>query len=159
MNAITRPTKKAIQYTFAMIKPDVAMNSIVKESILSHIEHHKFEIIDIKNTKMDIKLAKQFYSEHEGKFFYNRLVTFMSSCPIYALILSKEDAITSWRSLIGKTNVYKTIYSDPDCLRSKFGLSDTRNALHGSDSEKTFVREASFFFSDFIKLNSYDNDN
>lgn len=99
---------------------------------------------------MSLELAKEFYSEHQNKFFFNRLITFMSSSPIYALILAKTDAITSWRSLIGKANVYRTIYYDPECLRSKFGLTDTRNAVHGSDSESTVHREATFFFPDFF---------
>lgn len=143
-------TTKGFRYTFAMLKPDVANNSLAREAILSIIKDNGFEIIKIQKTRMSLELAEQFYSEHEKKFFFNRLVTFMSSSPIYALILAKNDAIYSWRSLIGKANVYRTIYSDPDCLRSKFGLTDTRNAVHGSDSEMTVRREASFFFPDFF---------
>lgn len=146
MSSIT----KGIQYTFAILKPDVANNSFAREAILSIIERNGFQIIKIKKTRMNSQLAKEFYSEHQKKFFFNRLITFMSSSPIYALILAKKDAISSWRSLIGKANVYKTIYYDPDCLRSRFGLSDTRNAVHGSDSEATAYREASFFFPDFL---------
>lgn len=158
--------RKGLQYTFAILKPDVANSSITRESILSIIEANGFQIVRIKKTKMSLELAKEFYSEHQGKFFFNRLVTFMSSSPIYALILAKNDnAICSWRSLIGKANVYKTIYSDPDCLRSKFGLSDTRNAVHGSDSKATVCREVSFFFPDFLihhdtkKLNGTSSNN
>lgn len=140
----------SFRYTFAMLKPDVANNSITREAIFSIIERNGFQIVRIKKAKMTLSLAENFYSEHRGKFFFNRLITFMSSSSIYALILAKEDAISSWRSLIGKANVYKTIYSDPDCLRSRFGLTDTRNAVHGSDSEATVCREASFFFPDFF---------
>lgn len=142
--------RKGIQYTFAILKPDVASNSISRESILEIIRSHGFEIVQIKRTRMTLDLAKEFYAEHRSKFFYNRLITFMSSSSIYALILAKNDAICSWRSLIGKANVYRTIYSDPDCIRSRFGLTDTRNAVHGSDSEATVCREASFFFPDFF---------
>lgn len=133
-----------------MLKPDVANNSITREAILSIIENEGFRIVTIKKTKMDLQLAKEFYSEHQKKFFFNRLITFMSSSPIYALVIAKNDAISSWRSLIGKASVYRTIYSDPNSLRSRFGLTDTRNAVHGSDSEATFRREASFFFPDFF---------
>lgn len=142
--------KKTFDFTFAIIKPDVANNSIAREAVLSIIENRGFKIIKIKKTRMTLQLARDFYSEHQKKFFFNRLVTFMSSSSIYALILAKNDAINSWRSLIGKANVYKTIYSDPDCLRSRFGLTDTRNAVHGSDSEMKVRREASFFFPDFF---------
>lgn len=99
---------------------------------------------------MSLDLAKKFYSEHREKFFFQRLITFMSCSPIYAMILAKHDAIVSWRSLIGKTHVYRTIYSNPTSLRSKFGITDTRNAVHGSDSEATVSREASYFFPDFF---------
>lgn len=138
-----------LQYTFAMLKPDIADNRFAREAILSIIVEKGFRIVRIKRINMTSKVAGEFYSEHINKFFYNRLITFMSSSPIYAMILAKSDAINSWRSLIGKANVYRTIYSDPDCLRSRFGLSDTRNAFHGSDSETTARREASFFFPDF----------
>lgn len=148
---MAKPFRHGLQYTFAMLKPDIANNSITREAILSIIEKNGFQIVEIKKTKMSLDLAKEFYSEHKKKFFFNRLITFMSSSPIYVLILAKKDAISSWRSLIGKANVYRTIYNDPDCLRSRFGLTDTRNAVHGSDSEATASREASFFFPDFIK--------
>ena len=146
---VVEPPKSKLEYTFAMLKPDVANNSFARDAILSIITDNGFRIAAIRRTTMSIKLAKQFYSEHRNKFFYNRLVTFMSSAPIYAMILVKEgEVINSWRQLIGKANVYRTIYSDPSCLRSRFGLSDTRNAVHGSDSLNTAVREASLFFSD-----------
>lgn len=156
---MTKPLMKGLQYTFAMLKPDVANNSITREAILSIIEQNGFKIVRIKKTRMTLQLAQDFYSEHKGKFFFNRLITFMSSSPIYALILAKNDAISSWRSQIGKANVYRTIYSDPDCLRSRFGLTDTRNAVHGSDSEATFNREASFFFPDFFVRDAINNCN
>lgn len=153
-------TVRGLQYTFAMLKPDVAGNSIKREAILSIIEKEGFQIVRLKKTRMNLKLAEEFYSEHKRKFFFNRLITFMSSSPIYAMILVKGDAIGSWRSLIGKANVYRTIYSDPECLRSKFGLTDTRNAVHGSDSEMTARREVAYFFPDFLVLeaNTRDHD-
>lgn len=147
---MSQSIKKGLQYTFAILKPDVANNSPARETILRIIEQNGFQIVRIKKTRMSLQLAKEFYSEHEKKFFFNRLITFMSSSPIYTMILTKQDAINSWRSLIGKANVYRTIYTDPDCLRSNFGLTDTRNAVHGSDSEATVCREASFFFPDFF---------
>lgn len=147
----SKGVEKAFQYTFAMLKPDIANNSLTREAILSIIRNNGFQIVKIQKTRMSLELAEEFYSEHRRKFFFNRLVTFMSSSPIYTLILAKSDAICSWRSLIGKANVYRTMYSDPDCLRSKFGLTDTRNAVHGSDSEVTARREASFFFPNFVR--------
>jgi nucleoside-diphosphate kinase len=149
MATAIKASGKCCQYTFAMLKPDVAKCSLTRDAILSIIEKNGFKIVRIEERLMSLEQAKEFYSEHKKKFFYNRLTTFMSSSPIYALILAKNDAINSWRSLMGKANVYRTIYNDPDCLRSRFGLTDTRNAVHGSDSEKTVRREIAFFYPDF----------
>lgn len=138
--------KSCLQFTLAILKPDVASNTMVARSILETIRSEGFNVVLFKRTRLSLDVAKEFYLEHQRKFFYNRLTTFMSSSPIYVMVLAKTDAITSWRSLIGRANVYRTIYSDPECLRSRFGITDTRNAVHGSDSEATANREASFFF-------------
>lgn len=145
-----RALSKGYQHTLAILKPDVASCTLTRDAILSIISHNGFKIIRIKKCHVSLTLAKEFYLEHREKFFYNRLTTFMSSSSIYALVLAKNDAINSWRSLMGKANVYRTMYSDPDCLRSRFGLTDTRNAVHGSDSEMTARREIAFFFPDFF---------
>ena len=93
--------------------------------------------------------AEEFYSEHREKFFYNRLVTFMSSGPCQPLILAREDAISGWRELMGPTKVFRTRFSHPESVRGRFGLTDTRNVSHGSDSEETARAEISFFFPEF----------
>ncbi|XP_076656257.1 nucleoside diphosphate kinase 6 isoform X2 [Halictus rubicundus] len=93
--------------------------------------------------------AQLFYEEHKGKFFYNRLVTFMCSGPSDIHILTNYDAILKWRKLMGPTKVYKAQYTDPETIRGMFGLSDTRNATHGSDSVQSAEREIAIFFKDF----------
>ena len=93
--------------------------------------------------------AEQFYSEHKEKFFYNRLVTFMSSGPCQPLILARQDAISGWRELMGPTKVFRTRFSHPESIRGRFGLTDTRNVSHGSDSEQTARAEIKFFFPEF----------
>lgn len=93
--------------------------------------------------------VEDFYQEHEGRFFYNRLVSFMSSGPISAHILARENAIAEWRQLMGATKVFKTTHDDPESIRGKFGLTDTRNSTHGSDSEVTALKEMCFFFPEF----------
>lgn len=71
------------------------------------------------------------------------------SGPSYALILQSADSIAKWRSLMGPTKVYKAIYSNPDCIRALYGLSDTRNACHGSDSTESAMKEISILFPEF----------
>ena len=78
------------------------------------------------------KEAEQFYSDHKEKFFYNRLLTFMSSGPSDVHILAEYNAIFKWRQLLGPTKVYQAQFTDPNSIRGMFGLSDTRNAAHGS---------------------------
>ena len=73
----------------------------------------------------------------------------MSSGPLWALILAKPDAIAAWRRLMGPTKVYRGVYTEPESLRALFGLTDTRNGLHGSDSPESAVREIGFFFPEF----------
>lgn len=70
----------------------------------------------------------------------------MSSGPLSALVLAKDNAIKEWRSLMGPTKVLKTIHENPDSLRGLYGLSDSRNGLHGSDSEESAKRDIEFFY-------------
>ncbi|XP_074599807.1 nucleoside diphosphate kinase 6 isoform X1 [Brevipalpus obovatus] len=88
-------------------------------------------------------------SMKKGKFFHGRLISFITSGPLWAHILARPDAIKTWRNLMGPTKVFKAIYEAPESIRGKFGLSDTRNAVHGSDSEETAFREMQFFFPEF----------
>lgn len=118
--------------------------------------------------------AELFYADHKGKFFYNRLLTFMCSGPSDIHILAGHDAISKWRKLMGPTKVYQAQFDAPNTIRGMYGLSDTRNATHGSgndikhalnslnvkissltvsDSPESVAREISIFFKDFdIKL-------
>ncbi|XP_037025542.1 nucleoside diphosphate kinase 6 [Bradysia coprophila] len=135
--------------TFAIIKPHVVSNPVAFQQMQDIITDNQFEIVRRKQIKMTKPLLEEFYGEHRGKFFYNRLITFMTSGEIQALILHKCDAITSWRNLMGPTKVFKTIYSHPDSIRGQFGLTDTRNACHGSDSIESVEKEIKIFFPEF----------
>merc|ERR1719436_2238191 len=108
-----------------------------------------FLVVRSRLTCLTRSAAEQFYAEHRGKFFYNRLVTFMSSGPCQPLILAGQDAISRWRELMGPTKVFRTRFSHPESVRGRFGLTDTRNVSHGSDSEETARAEISFFFPEF----------
>lgn len=90
--------------------------------------------------------AGQFYIEHKDRPFYDDLKSFMSSGPILALILRKQDAIQSWRKLMGPTNSDKAREEAPNSIRAKFGTDGSKNATHGSDSPQSAAREIAFFF-------------
>ncbi|KAM8718770.1 hypothetical protein ACLKA7_001476 [Drosophila subpalustris] len=123
-----------MEITLALLKPHVLRNSYALQQIKGLIENN-FTILKAKEVRLTKELSERFYAEHRGKFFYHRLSSFMRSGPCYALILQSEACIQKWRNLMGPTKVFKTVYSQPDCIRAIYGLSDTRNACHGSDSE------------------------
>ncbi|KAL7287109.1 hypothetical protein TKK_0018727 [Trichogramma kaykai] len=151
-------TKKPFQLTLAILKPHVVKNPFALQNIREMILSNDIKIVRTQRTIISQKLAEKFYEEHKGKFFYNRLTTFMSSGPSDIHILTAPDVIAKWRKLLGPTKCYQTQFSDPNTIRGMFGLSDTRNAGHGSDSEESAAREISVFFSDFKIKDWYENE-
>ena len=140
---------RLLQLTLAILKPDVTAHPHVVHKIKEAILERGFYIVRSKRLHLTRARAADFYKEHEGRFFHNRLVTFMSSGPISTHILARENAIGEWRKLMGPTKVFKTIHEDPGSLRGQFGLTDTRNSTHGSDSDESARREIGFFFPEF----------
>lgn len=134
-----------MEITLALLKPHVVRNVYAFRQIKEIIQQN-FTILHTKEVRITKELSELFYAEHRGKFFYNRLVTFMGSGPCHAFVLQSKGSITKWRELMGPTKVYKAVYSHPDCIRALYGLSDTRNACHGSDSEESATREISILF-------------
>ncbi|KAF2360570.1 Nucleoside diphosphate kinase-like domain [Trinorchestia longiramus] len=141
--------KSCMQLTLALIKPDAAVIPYVVQSIYSSLLAEKFLIIRRASFHLSQKEAQEFYIEHKGRFFYNRLVNFMSSGPLEAMVLYRADCIAHWRKLMGPTKVFQSIYSDPLSIRGAFGLTDTRNTTHGSDSPTTALKEMKLFFPEF----------
>ncbi|XP_075209991.1 nucleoside diphosphate kinase 6-like [Lycorma delicatula] len=139
----------SFEITLALIKPHVLKVPRAVQAIRNVILENGFYVVQSKQATMCKNEIENFYKEHEGKFFYNRLVTFMMSGPIEAYILTRLDAIDMWRKLMGPTKVFHAQYSAPGSIRGKFGLTDTRNATHGSDSLKSSVREISVIFPEF----------
>jgi nucleoside-diphosphate kinase len=129
--------------TFTMIKPSAVTNNYAGP-ILKIINEAGFRIIAMKMTKMSVHQAEEFYAVHRGKPFYNSLVTFMSSGPIVAAILEKDNAVEDYRKLIGATDPAKAAEGT---VRKLYAESVERNAVHGSDSDENAVIECDFFFS------------
>ena len=104
--------------------------------------------------KAYLQLTKEraggFYAEHKGKPFYPALTEFMTSGPIWVLVLAGADAIVMWRKLMGPTDSDAARESDPDSIRAKFGTNKTFNACHGSDSPSSASREIRFYFPETI---------
>jgi nucleoside-diphosphate kinase len=131
------------RYTLTMIKP-TAVSRQYTGPILNMINEAGFRIIAMKMTKMSVKQAEEFYAVHRGKPFYDSLVAYMSSGPIIAAILEKENAVQDYRKLIGATNPAEAAEGT---IRNKYAESVEKNAVHGSDSDENAVIECDFFFS------------
>lgn len=121
-----------MELTLAILKPHVIPNLFAHKFIKAKILEKGFKIVQSKTFRIDDSLAGDFYDEHRRKFFFGRLVSFMSSGPVEVLILAKKNAITEWREMLGPTKVYKCVVSHPESIRGMFGLTDTRNVGHGS---------------------------
>ncbi len=132
------------QYTFTMIKPE-AVESGFSGSILSKIENAGFRIVALKKTKLTKERAGEFYSVHKERPFYSELVNYMSSGPILAAILEKDNAVLDFRKLIGSTDPSE---AEEGTIRAEFAESKAKNAVHGSDSNENAKIECDFHFSD-----------
>jgi len=131
------------QITLTMIKPYAVKRHHVGD-ILAEIEHAGFSIRAMKMVQLPKEKAELFYAEHKVKPFFAALVEFMSSGPIVAALLQKENAVADFRKLIGSTDPHE---AEEGTIRRKYATDKTRNAIHGSDSDESAIRESRFFFS------------
>lgn len=113
--------------------------ALIFQKIRDLIIDNNFKVVRSRRTTISREEAELFYKEHRDRFFYNRLVTFMCSGPSDIHILAAHDAIVKWRQLMGPTKVYQAQYNAPDTIRGMFGLSDTRNATHGSGNHNKYI--------------------
>lgn len=134
--------------TFSMIKPD-AYAAGHTGAILAEIEKAGFRIRAMRLTRLSAAEAGAFYAIHRKRPFYEDLCSYMSSGPIVALLLEKEDAVNSYRKLMGATDPQK---ADSGTIRARFATSIEANAVHGADSNENAITEVSFFFSERDRL-------
>jgi len=126
-----------------MIKPDVTSKGYTG-AILDQIIKAGFSVKAMKWTKLTVEQAGQFYEVHKERPFYGELVAFMSSGPIVAAILEKDNAVADFRKLIGATNPAQ---AEEGTIRKNFAASVGENAVHGSDSDENAQIEGNFFFA------------
>jgi nucleoside-diphosphate kinase len=129
--------------TFTMIKPDAVANGHAGK-ILDHIIQAGYKVVALKYTHLSAEKAGEFYAVHNERPFYKDLVDFMSSGPIYAAILEKDNAVEDFRKVIGATDPSK---AEAGTIRNLFAKSIDANAIHGSDSDENAAIEGDFFFS------------
>ena len=132
----------ATNRTFTMIKPDAVQENHIG-GILHMMEEGGFRVVELQKINLTAERAGQFYAVHAERPFYNDLVRYMSSGPIVAAVLEKDNAVADFRTLIGATNPAQAA---DGTIRKKYAKSIEANAVHGSDSDENAQIEADFFF-------------
>lgn len=132
----------ALERTFSIVKPDAVKRNLIGE-IYQRIEKAGLRVIAAKMVHLTDEQASGFYAEHEGKPFFPNLKEFMTSGPVMVQVLEGENAIESYRELMGKTNPEEAACGT---IRSDYALSMRFNSVHGSDSPISAAREIEFFF-------------
>lgn len=130
--------------TFSMIKPDAVQRGLVGD-IIARLERKGLKIVGMKLLQISPELAKKNYAEHEGKPFYDGLVSYITSSPVVVMVLEGANAVSTVRTLMGATHPQEAA---PGTIRADFGQDIGRNIIHGSDSPESAAREISIFFSD-----------
>ena len=131
-----------LEKTFLMIKPDAVKGHLIGE-ILKRIEHAGFRIVDLKMGKLSPTEARKFYKIHKGKPFYEKLVKFVSSGPVAAVLLTRRNAVKKLREIVGATDPRE---AKRGTIRHDLATGVRENAVHASDSAESFRYESKFFF-------------
>ncbi|NOX45966.1 MAG: nucleoside-diphosphate kinase [Chlorobi bacterium] len=134
--------------TFTMIKPTAVKKGYIGP-IMAKIAEGGFRVVAMKMVHLTLEQAKKFYEIHKERPFYGELTGFMSSGPIVAAILEKENAVEAYRNYIGATNPAE---AEAGTIRAEYGTDLGMNAVHGSDSDENAIIEGNFFFSDLEKF-------
>ncbi|WP_163537776.1 nucleoside-diphosphate kinase [Gracilibacillus sp. YIM 98692] len=142
-----------MEQTFLMIKPDAVQRNLIGD-IVSRFEKKGFKLVAAKLMTISENLAKKHYEEHVDKPFFNDLVNFITSGPVFAMVWEGEKVIETSRKMMGKTNPQE---AEVGTIRGDYGVVMSRNIIHGSDSTESAEREINLFF-DKEELVSYKKD-
>jgi nucleoside-diphosphate kinase len=132
----------AIEKTFVMVKPDGVQRGLVGE-IVRRFENKGLKLVNAKLMSVPQNLAETHYAEHKERPFFSDLVSFITSSPVFAMVLEGDSAISIARTMMGKTNPAE---SAPGTIRGDYGLTIGMNIVHGSDSEESASREIELWF-------------
>ena len=133
-----------MERTLILIKPD-AMERALAGEVISRLERRGLRIVAIRLFQMEESLAKKHYTEHEGKRFFQSLISYITSGPIIAAVFEGTGAVDAVRKTVGATNPAN---ADAGTIRGDFGLETGRNLIHASDSLESATREVSLFFEE-----------
>lgn len=133
-----------MERTLILIKPDAMQRGLAGE-IIGRLERRGLRIVGLKLMQVSNELARRHYAEHEGKGFYEGLISYITSSPIIAIAFEGTNAIEAARQTMGKTN---PLQAAPGTIRGDLALETGRNLVHGSDSPASADRELALFFAD-----------
>ena len=133
----------SLQRTLSIIKPDAVKRHLIG-AILARFEQRGFNIAAAKMVQLSREQAEGFYAEHQGKPFFEPLVEYMTSAPVFVSVLEKENAVQDYRTLMGTTNPETAAEGT---IRRDFALNQRENSVHGSDSPESAAREIAYFFA------------
>lgn len=133
----------SLQRTLSIIKPDAVKRHLIG-AILARFEQQGFNIVAAKMVQLNREQAEGFYAEHQGKPFFEPLVEYMISAPVFVSVLEKENAVQDYRTLMGTTNPETAAEGT---IRRDFALNQRENSVHGSDSPESAAREIVYFFA------------
>ena len=133
-----------IEQTISIIKPDAVERNLTEEIKKIFIKNN-LKIVNSKKIHISKEEASEFYKVHQAKPFYNDLCSYLSSGPIFVMIMEGSDAVALNRKLMGATNPKD---ADPNTIRKLYGISIDKNSVHGSDSAENAKIEINFFFKD-----------
>ncbi|MCH7577646.1 MAG: nucleoside-diphosphate kinase [Chloroflexi bacterium] len=142
-----------MERTLVLMKPDAMQRGLAGE-ILSRLERRGLRIAALRLFQMEEALARRHYGEHEGKPFYEGLISYITACPIIAAVLEGSDAVEVVRRTVGATNPAE---AEAGTIRGDLALETGRNLIHGSDSPESAKREIALFFRE-DELHSYARD-
>ncbi len=132
-----------LQRTLSIIKPDAVKRHLIG-AILARFEQQGFNIAAAKIVQLNREQAEGFYAEHQGRPFFESLVEYMISAPVFVSVLEKENAVQDYRTLMGTTNPETAAEGT---IRRDFALNQRENSVHGSDSPESAAREIAYFFA------------
>ena len=133
-----------MERTLILVKPDAFARNLTGE-IIARFERKGLRVVALQLMTMSRDLAARHYAEHEGKAFYEELVTFITSGPLVAMVLEGESAVTAARQVIGATN---PLEATTGSIRGDYAIAVGQNMVHGSDSTESAAREVGLFFPD-----------
>jgi nucleoside-diphosphate kinase len=133
-----------VERTFSIVKPDAVQRNLIGE-IYARFEKAGLRVIGARMLRLSTAQAEGFYAEHRGRPFFESLVAYMTSGPVMVQVLEGDDAVLLNRKLMGATNPKD---AEPGTIRADFAESIDANAVHGSDSPASAVREIAFFFAE-----------